>query len=894
MTPTERAAFREAELRIAECKRKKAKDLELRALGLTELPGSMRELVWLETLNLAGNKLEMLPDWLGELQKLDSLFLSQNPLQAWPACVFGLKSLGQLILAGTRLGPRLDRLDSLPQIYNLGLSEMGLTEVPPSVRKLRCLMGLGLGNNHLTELPGWLGELAELQFLSVESNQLEKLPGSLRHLKQLTYFDSRDNPKLGLPKEIIAGKVARQILDYYFRTRASSAPQPLNEFKLILVGRGLVGKTTLVHKLKTDKFKRFKRTPGIKITEMPVTIADEKMQAHVWDFGGQEIMHGTHRFFMTERALYLVLVSGREGTEDHDAEYWLSLVRSFAGDAAPVIVLRHKWDDMHFELNTQLLRDKFGQNLVFLETDSESGHGIKELRAEISKQAGAMPGLKASWPGEWRRVKDELPQAKNDYLTFDGFRAFCAERGVEKTEDQDALAGYLHELGLMLAYRKDEALRGFGVLNPQWVTQGIYTMLNARGLKEAGGRFTVEDFATVLSAKVYPAELHPYLLALMRKFRLCHPLDDSGCKHLIPELLTKEEPKLDNEFPPSECLGFLYRYESILPEGLMSRFIVETYVHCEEKHVWRTGVVLKRDNCRALVRADTHGRRVSILVNGPAESRRVLLGIIREHFERLHGGYAKLPVVALVPLPGYPGSTVEYAKLIAYERAGETEYKEVVLEREWTSLGFTPFGREVLAKFNVKELLDDVDMPGAPRNVQVLKSFMFPGQSDKELSLFISYSHKDELFRDELCAALTPYERTSELKLWQDTVIVPGHKWEAEILRKLEEADLVVMLLSNDFIKSDYCMVQEYEVARRRDAVGECAIVPIVVRKCRFDKLELGKLQAILPEGKPIKNHRDRDTAWHEVTKQLDRVIKEFKARHPTRFGPGEFPLPGI
>jgi hypothetical protein len=76
-------------------------------------------------------------------------------------------------------------------------------------------------------------------------------------------------------------------------------------------------------------------------------------------------------------------------------------------------------------------------------------------------------------------------------------------------------------------------------------------------------------------------------------------------------------------------------------------------------------------------------------------------------------------------------------------------------------------------------------------------------------------------------------------------------------------------------------------------AAVECAIVPIVVRKCRFDKLELGKLQAIQPGGKPIKQHRDRDAAWHEVTQQLDRVIKEFKARNPKRFGP-EFPLPGI
>ncbi len=626
---------------------------------------------------------------------------------------------------------------------------------------------------------------------------------------------------------------------------------------------------------------------------MPVTIAGEAVQAHVWDFGGQEIMHGTHRFFMTERALYVVLVSGREGTEDHDAEYWLSLVRSFAGDNASIIVLRHKWDDLHFELNTQLLRDKYGKNLVFLETDSHSGHGIMELHAQILKEAGSMPGLKATWPGEWRRVKDELPQAKKDYLTFEGFRTFCAQRGVTKAEDQDALAGYLHELGLMLAYRNDEALRGFGVLNPQWVTQGIYTMLNARELKEAGGKFTVADFATVLPAKKYPVELHPYLLALMRKFRLCHPLDDKGCKHLIPELLTKEEPKLDNEFPPAECLGFIYRYESILPEGLMSRFIVETYVHCEEKHVWRTGVVLKRANCRALVRADTQGRKVSIWVTGVENGRRELMGVIREHFERIHCSFEKLPVSELVPVPGYPDTAVAYRELLDFEAAGEQVYPVVIRRVASTPESIVKAIQTAVVKLKVQDLLHGVEIPGVPKEAWSRSLPGFPLRDDSHLSLFVSYSHKDERFRDEFRGALTAYERKGELVVWQDTMIVPGQKWEPEILRKLEEAEIIVLLLSNDFIKSDYCMVKAFEIAKRRDATGECVIVPIVVRACPFKKLDLGEIQAIYPNGKAIKQHRDRDVAWLEVTKELDRVIERMKQFRRERPEPS-FPLPGI
>jgi hypothetical protein len=184
-----------------------------------------------------------------------------------------------------------------------------------------------------------------------------------------------------------------------------------------------------------------------------------------------------------------------------------------------------------------------------------------------------------------------------------------------------------------------------------------------------------------------------------------------------------------------------------------------------------------------------------------------------------------------------------------------------------------PVGDE-LRDFSVKQLLDGVDLPGVSR-LSDREGVMLADRP----SLFISYSHKDERFRDELAGALTAYERKGELAVWDDTKIVPGQKWEPQILGKLERAHIIVLLLSNDFIRSDYCMQKEMKRAIERDRAGECAIIPIVVRPCRFDKLEVGQIQAILPHGKPIKQHRDRDAAWLEVTKQLDRVLADLRKR---------------
>ncbi len=541
--------FVEAEIRIAKCLETKGPELILRDLGLDRLPESVRALTWLRTLDVGKNKLTHLPDWVCGLTELRELVISYTPLQTIPACLDRLVRLEFLALNGSSVLTAHEAIGSLVRLQRLVLADLGLTQVPHWVRQLRELTILYLSHNQITELPKWLGELSRLRILGVENNRLRSLPDSLRLLSSMKELKIKDNLELNLPAEIIDSKDPRKILDYYFRTAAPGTGEPLNEFKLILVGRGGVGKTTLVHRLIENEFKEFQRTPGIYITKWPRMIDGDKVHAHIWDFGGQEIMHGTHRFFMTERALYLVLISGREGSEDRDAEYWLSMIRSFAGDV-PVIVLLNKWDNYRFELNRELLREKYGRNLVFLETDSSTGYGISILCQEICQNAKKLSGLKALWPSEWRRIKDELPMQKKSWLTFNDFRAFCRIRKLIDPNDQVALAESLHDLGLMLSYRKEEALRAFGVLNPEWVTDGIYKMLNSPLLRDTGGKFTVKSFAEVLPSKDYPTELHPYLLALMRKFQLCHPLDVKGEKYLIPELLTKEEPKLESAFPP--------------------------------------------------------------------------------------------------------------------------------------------------------------------------------------------------------------------------------------------------------------------------------------------------------------------------------------------------------
>ncbi|MBM3946948.1 MAG: serine/threonine protein kinase, partial [SAR202 cluster bacterium] len=242
---------------------------------------------------------------------------------------------------------------------------------------------------------------------------------------------------------------------------------------------------------------------------------------------------------------------------------------------------------------------------------------------------------------------------------------------------QDALAGHLHNLGVVLNFKDDPRLQDTHVLNPHWVTGGIYKVLNSQVVERQRGELRLQDAANVLDAADYPPEMRRFIFDLMRKFELCFTFPDEETHYLITELLDKQEPEETAPWKREECLNLAYQYP-VLPEGLLPRFIVRTHGMSEGLPRWRTGVVVQFDGCRALVRADAPERRVSIAVTGPAGAWRRLLAVVRSHFEEIHRGIPRLQPQAMVPLLGYPDEAVPYDELLGFERAGERDLKRYV------------------------------------------------------------------------------------------------------------------------------------------------------------------------------------------------------------------------
>jgi len=286
----------EAERRIRAAGRR----LDLSGLGLEKLLESIAGLRELAELDLSGNELTELPEWIGALSRVHMLLIGGNRLTALPVGLGRLKRLRFLNISGNPLGSLPEWIGERLNLQYLWADGIGLTILPQSLCDLNELKQLSINGHSLTELPETIGLLTNLEGLYLQTKTgasgLTSLPEGMRLLTSLIWLYLHGNAELGLPPEILgpaldegASKAAdpAAILEYYFRTRSTAArTRPLHEAKLILVGRGGAGKTSLVNRLvhRTYNSKETK-TDGIAITDWPVEVGGDKVQLHIWDFG---------------------------------------------------------------------------------------------------------------------------------------------------------------------------------------------------------------------------------------------------------------------------------------------------------------------------------------------------------------------------------------------------------------------------------------------------------------------------------------------------------------------------------------------------------------------------------------------------------------------------------
>ena len=362
-----------------------------------------------------------------------------------PESLARLTQLTSLYLGGNQLIDLPESLTRLTQLTTLNLYNNQLSELPESLGRLIQLTYLRLDKNQLSELPKCLTRLSQLNHLYVDENQLTAVPHFLTKLRNLKGLDLRANKRLPIPPEILKDwEDAPAILRYIEQIAGKEAKRPLNEAKMLLVGEGLVGKTSLVDMLLTAApTENAKQTDGVEIRRWDVRpisregapADNDTVQLNIWDFGGQEIMHATHQFFLTKRSLYLVVLNAREGEIRGRLDYWLKIIDSFGGDS-PVIVVVNRGDEHRLELNRADLQRKYPDRIRgFIETacfgdiKGEPGrNGIAELKILIAREVYRLDHIRDPLLARWFEVKRQLEEMKVNYIPESDYVAMCAGR----------------------------------------------------------------------------------------------------------------------------------------------------------------------------------------------------------------------------------------------------------------------------------------------------------------------------------------------------------------------------------------------------------------------------------------------------------------------------------
>ena len=134
--------------------------------------------------------------------------------------------------------------------------------------------------------------------------------------------------------------------------------------------------------------------------------------------------------------------------------------------------------------------------------------------------------------------------------------------------------------------------------------------------------------------------------------------------------------------------------------------------------------------------------------------------------------------------------------------------------------------------------------------------------SKEPIQVFVSYSHKDEDLRVQLSAHLSSLKRQGVISEWHDRKIAPGDEWKKAIDDRINTARIILLLISSDFIASDYCYEIEMQRALERHEKREAVVIPVILRSCNWQDTPFGKLQALPKDGKAITSWPDRDEAF--------------------------------
>lgn len=666
--------------RIKKAKDKKYKELDLSAQSiprrkrLTEVPPEAFDLQQLEVLDLTDNLITSVPESISQLENLKFLKFRVNGLTSVPESIFLLRNLRSLDLAANSLKVIPESINKIKKLRALYLGANRLRELPQAMQELKNLRMLTLGYNLFTEIPEVVFNLTSLRQLrfdqdighdlgiaSEEQGNISEISHKILKLKNLEILAMGGNPIERPPPEVVGGYNRRPGIEEiekirnYFRQLEKEGKDYLYEAKLLIVGEAGAGKTSLARKIQNMDCRlptEDDTTRGIEVVtwEFPIPedapnvqelVDKEKtFRVNIWDFGGQEIYHATHQFFLTRRSLYALVADDRK--EDTDFNYWLNVVELLS-DKSPLLIIKNEKGDRHREINERQLRGQFANVKDTLATNLATNRGLPEVLKEIKHYVSKLPHIGTTLPKTWVKVRETLEKDARNYISVDEYLKICENNGFTELKDKLQLSGYLHDLGVCLHFQDDPLLKKTVILTPSWGTGAVYKVFDNPSVIRSLGRFNRDDLTKIWHEEKY-ADMRDELLQLMINFKLAYRIPGTD-DYIAPELLTKNHP--DYDWDESNNLIVRYTYE-FMPKGIITQFIVAMHRYiADQKCVWRTGLVLTKDETKAEVVEDYSKREIRIRIAG--KHKKELMTIVMYELDEIHASFHRLKYNKMIP-----------------------------------------------------------------------------------------------------------------------------------------------------------------------------------------------------------------------------------------------------
>ncbi|HEY8035064.1 MAG TPA: COR domain-containing protein [Methylobacter sp.] len=642
----------------------------------------------------------------------------------------------------------------------------------------------------------------------------------------------------------------------YFDEQRRVGTIKVREAKLLIVGQGKAGKTTLKKKLQDQNAEMPElddTTRGIEITRlderMPQT--GEPLRINVWDFGGQDIQHYAHQFFLTGNSLYALVTNERIQDSVH-LPYWLNIIEML-GKKSPILLIQNK-DGGHCQplRDEAAIRARFSNihNRMFQTDFSKAATEpeFADLRREIVHQAAQLPHVEREYLASFAELRGKLENKADHgihYLNWKDFLTMMPELSEDLMRDY---ANALTFLGVCQYFPDDAHLSQFVFLRSKWIIDALFALLLHPSLEEKRGHFNENDTFDIWKGLEYQG-MHALLVRMMEEFELCYRVEGDGHNYILPQRLPSE--KLTYGWDELGDTPVEYKYK-FMPKGILTRLICRLHPRIETnpergQRVWCDAVIFALPDGKGRVFAREVYSENTIELRATGDKRAEMLNeVIRKMDDINHDAkYDNLQVEKLVPCP--------CEECVQAESPGFHDYDVLQkrIEKDKDTSECKKSGEDV----SISEIFgkSGVKRPESSQRDRFNKKLRGDIMPTTSLKVFISYSHAQRDYFPIFKKDLNEYTRLSglDIQIFDDNEIPIGSFWDELLQNRVANCDVMILLVSQEFMNSQYIQEKEFGAAIERLKNGhELLVAPVYFAPCKFNsEEELARLQFFKPHG---------------------------------------------